>query len=355
MKKFIALILSGLLVLALAGCSSTPSETVEEETVVSEETTTTEEMDETDDMVEEPTYMLGVAAVPKSESKSASDSMPATAEMETSMMAVIFDMDGKVMDISFDVTEQIVEFDEMGKVSNEIILETKSERGDAYGMKDYSPIGKEAYEQFMALEEWMIGKTPDEIMTMSETDEDLKAGVTIVISDYVENLKKAYDNAMPLSEMPADVALGVSNLVTPTEGDGAEKGAKVEITATFVGLATNVEGKIIGIMFDAAQQYINFDVDGMLAGEIDLRTKVEKGPDYNMVGASPIGKELFEQYKSLGEYAMGKTIDEVLGMPTYEKSADYPMIPDVEDLKASVTIDISSLLYALEDAKSELG
>ncbi len=347
MKKFIALLLSIFMVLSLAGCTQT---TTEEETA--EETTTTEETTVEEETTEEETtkasYMLGVAAVPKSYSQALK------AEMETSLMAVIFDMDGKIMDISFDVTEQIVEFAEDGTVSKEAVLQTKAEQGDAYGMKDYSPIGKEFYEQIESFKAWAIGKTVDEAMNMSE-DEDLKSGVTIATADYFENLKKAYDNAMPLAEMPADVALGVSNLVVPQEGDGAEKGASVEITATFVGLATNADGKIIGIMFDAAQQKINFDVAGELTGEIDLRTKVEKGPDYNMIIASPIEKELFEQYKALGDYAMGKTIDEVIGMPTYEKNEDYPMIPDVEDLKASVTIDVSSLLYALEDAKSELG
>ncbi len=349
MKKFIALLLSLMLVFSLVGCSTTPSEETTEEATTTETTeeTTEEEMSGGE-------YMLGVAAIPMSYSKSAADGENAVAEMETSMMAVIFDMDGKVMDVSFDVTEQIVEFDSTGAVANEIETRTKVQRGDEYGMKDYSPIKKEAYEQFMALEEWMVGKTVEEISSMHSTDEDLKAGVTIAISDYIENLNKAYETAMPLSEMPADVALGVSVTVAPKEGDGTETGPMVEITSTFVGLATNSEGTIIDLKFDASQQYINFDVDGMLTGEIELRTKVERGADYNMIIASPIEKELDEQLAALEDYSVGKTIDEVLAMPTYEKSEDYPNIPDVEDLKTSVTIDITDYQKALMDAKTKL-
>ncbi len=349
MKKFIALLLSLMLVFSLAGCASETEEEVVEETQTTEETTTEETTE-----AENSGYMLGVAAVPTSLSMSAADGKDAVAEIETSMMAVVFDMDGKVADISFDVTEQIITFAADGTVVGDIELRTKTERGDEYGMKDYSPIGKEIDEQFMALEEWMIGKTVDEIATMSADDEDLKAGVTIMIDDYVMNVKKAYDNAMPLTAMPADVALGASVLVAPKEGDGAQTGPSVEVTTTFVGLATDEEGKIIEIMFDAAQQFVAFDAEGQLAGEVDLRTKVEKGADYNMIIASPIEKELFEQYAALEDYAIGQTVDEVLGMPTYEKDAYYPNIPDVEDLKASVTIDITDLLKALESAKMKL-
>ncbi len=351
MKKFIAMLLSLMLVFSLAGCTSTTEEEVVEETQTAEEITeeTTEE-----ETMSEKSYMLGVAAMPKSNSMSATDEKDAVAAIETSMMAIIFDMDGKVMDVSFDVTEQMITFADDGTVAGDIELRTKSERGEDYGLKAASGIGKEIDEQFMALEEWMVGKTIDEIADMSADDEDLKAGVTIMIDDYIMTAKKAYENAMPLAEMPTEVALGTSVLVTPQEGDGAEKGASVEVTTTFVGLATDGEGKIIDIMFDAAQQFVAFDAQGQLAGEVDLRTKVEKGPDYNMIVASPIEKELFEQYAALEDYAVGQTVDEVLGMPTYEKDAYYPNIPDVEDLKASVTIDITDLLKALESAKMKL-
>ena len=43
-----------------------------------------------------------------------------------------------------------------------------------------------------------------------------------------------------------------------------------------VGTALDAEGKIVWAKIDVAQQKIGFDATGAKAGEVDVRTKVEK-------------------------------------------------------------------------------
>ena len=63
---------------------------------------------------------------------------------------------------------------------------TKVELGDGYGMKKASSIGKEWFEQIAALEDWMMGKTVEEIKAVNtEEDADLKASVTVGVESYV--------------------------------------------------------------------------------------------------------------------------------------------------------------------------
>ena len=69
-----------------------------------------------------------------------------------------------------------------------------------------------------------------------------------------------------------------------------------------------------------------------------------------MKGVSGIGKEYFEQAKALTDWMTGKTVEEVLAMPTYERDANHTACPDVEDLKSSVTITVGDYLKALEEA-----
>ena len=119
-----------------------------------------------------------------------------------------------------------------------------------------------------------------------------------------------------------------------------------------VGVALDAEGKILWGKIDVAQQKIGFDATGAKAGDVDVRTKVEKEGDYGMVGASSIGKEYYEQVKALGEWMVGKTVAEVTAMETFERDPSHTAVPAVEDLKASVTITVGAYLEALAEAET---
>ena len=66
--------------------------------------------------------------------------------------------------------------------------------------------------------------------------------------------------------------------------------------------------------------------------------------------ASAIGKEWNEQIAAFVEYVKGKTVDEVLSIPVYERDASHTAVPDVEELKASVSITVGDYLEALKKA-----
>ena len=116
---------------------------------------------------------------------------------DTTMCAVTLDEEGKIVGISFDVIQAKGAFDAAGAVSGEASIQpqTKNELKEAYGMKAISPIGKEYYEQMAALEAWCIGKTVEEVITLSADDADLKAGCTVGIADQLIALQKAAANA----------------------------------------------------------------------------------------------------------------------------------------------------------------
>ncbi|MBR6519315.1 MAG: hypothetical protein IKT63_06560 [Oscillospiraceae bacterium] len=285
----------------------------------------------------------------------------ASAQINTNIVVATFDKDGKVVSATIDVAQQKAAFDMDGKLAGEVDLRTKCEKGDDYGMRGVSAIGKEVNEQYAALAEYFVGKTVEEIKAMPtfERDanhtavpdvEELKSSVTITVADYVAALEEAYNTAIETKGVPAKTGLGTVISASVTEEDKEnEKGASVQINTNMMAVALDENGVIVAAILDVAQQKAAFDLEGV-AGEVDLRTKVEKEGDYGMKGVSGIGKEYFEQAKALTDWMTGKTVEEVLAMPTYERDANHTACPDVEDLKSSVTITVGDYLKALEEA-----
>ena len=152
-------------------------------------------------------------------------------------------------------------------------------------------------------------------------------------------------------EVTYKTCLGVVVEVAPTNEDAEnEKGASAQVTSTIVAATFDSNDTIVSVDIDVAQQKASFDLEGQLAGSVDLRTKIEKQGDYGMVGASAIGKEYFEQIDALEAWMTGKTLAEVTGMPTYERDASHTACPDVEELKASCTITVGDYLKAFAEA-----
>lgn len=76
---------------------------------------------------------------------------------------------------------------------------TKKTLGAEYGMVAFSGIGKEWNEQITALENWMVGKTIDEVMALELTETgaaaDLSSSCTIGVSNFLKVVKGAVDAA----------------------------------------------------------------------------------------------------------------------------------------------------------------
>ncbi|MDD4080027.1 MAG: hypothetical protein PHP02_01265 [Eubacteriales bacterium] len=133
--------------------------------------------------------------------------------------------------------------------------------------------------------------------------------------------------------------------------DAGEKNGAAQVNTLSCALVLDDEGKIVSALFDMQQSKIQFTAEGKVVNLPEtLKTKMELGPDYGMLKASPIGKEWFEQAEAFAAYCVGKTPEEVLGMALYAKDDDHTSVPDVADLKTSVTIDVGDFLEALEKA-----
>ena len=121
----------------------------------------------------------------------------------TYMCAVTLDDEGKIAGVVFDAVQPKGSFDATGAIVGEtsVVVESKNEIKDGYGMKKISPIGLEWYEQMDKLEDWCIGKTVEEVLATplteggNPTDVDLVAGCTVHINDQLVSLQKAAASA----------------------------------------------------------------------------------------------------------------------------------------------------------------
>ncbi|MBM7616219.1 Tfp pilus assembly PilM family ATPase [Alkaliphilus hydrothermalis] len=124
------------------------------------------------------------------------------AQVDTTIAATAFDADGKVVGTSIDVAQVKINFDAEGQVTTDQAeaIKTKKEKGEDYGMRKASPIKKEWFEQIADLENWMVGKTTDEIKGMQLKDEapdvpELTSSVTIGVTSYIEAVVESFANA----------------------------------------------------------------------------------------------------------------------------------------------------------------
>ena len=108
------------------------------------------------------------------------------------------DDEGKIVSCLFDGAQTKVAFNAAGKVTADMTAEiqTQQEKGDAYGMKAASSIGKEWYEQADALAAFCVGKTLEAAVAgiaLSEdgyaTGADVVSGCTVHASDFVKALE----------------------------------------------------------------------------------------------------------------------------------------------------------------------
>jgi hypothetical protein len=293
----------------------------------------------------------------------------AQGQADVTMAAVGFDKDGKVVSVTVDVAQTKVKFDEDLKVASDRAEEVKSKKelGPDYGMVGASAIGKEWFEQMEAFEDWMIGKTVDEIagLKVKETNAshqnvpdvaELTSTVTITVESYIAAVKEAWDNAQDV--VGADtLGLGVVTSIKSSKDKGVDANNKevlpvAQVDTTMSATAVDADGKVVGVINDVAQVKIAFDADGKVTTdkEAELKTKKELKGDYGMVGASAIKKEWFEQQEAFEEWMVGKTIDEITGLKVKEANPTHLNVPDVPELTSTVTITVESYIAAVKAA-----
>lgn len=169
----------------------------------------------------------------------------------------------------------------------------------------------------------------------------------------VDELTKAAEAA---KAVPAPVVKGGQGMVTSigSVADATvDKPGSAQVNTIVCSLLLDGQGKILKVTWDEQQTKIQFGMDGKpfeLPAPEKLLTKLEKGDAYGMKKASAIGKEWYEQIAAFAEYCKGKTVDEVLAIKTVAVDASHPAVPNVEDLKTSVTVSVDDYLAALRKA-----
>lgn len=214
MKRFFALTIAMVLTLSMAACSD--KQTTPPSSSGSENNSVTDQQQPGSSQNQNTsTEQNGTAAATKTgvgivitldDSRGATEEKPARAQAEVTVCAASFEEDGKIVSVRFDVAEPGVDFDKEGALTTDLTeaIETKRQQGDAYGMKGVSGIGKEWYQQVDALEEWMVGKSAEEVLGMKTSTQneseyadeaDLTSSVTIAVGEFLDALQAAYDDA----------------------------------------------------------------------------------------------------------------------------------------------------------------
>ncbi|HHT56866.1 hypothetical protein [Herbinix luporum] len=125
-----------------------------------------------------------------------------------------------------------------------------------------------------------------------------------------------------------------------------EANGKVQVDSTAVGVLVDDKGVITNCVIDVIQSIYDYSATGEILTDLGTTfiSKKELGDAYNMKSTSPIGKEWFEQAEALEKYVTGKTLEEVKGIAV---DGGYPT---EEDLTSSVTMNIATIIDAIEKA-----
>lgn len=304
-------------------------------------------------------YKTGLAVVTSMTGSKEAGEADGTAQVDSVAAAVVVDEEGKIVSCYLDTAQNKMGFTSEGKVVMTEEFQTKKELGDQYGMKAASSIGKEWYEQAQAIEEYVIGKTAEEIRGMEvddsgkATDVDLVAGATIKIGSYQEAIAEAAENAQAVGSMPGDkLGLGIITDMNKSKDAEGDNEGQCQAYSTYVAVTTDAEGKITAAVIDSTQGTVKFDAEGRITSDLTtgVKTKRQLGEDYGMKAASSIGREWYEQASNMEDYLTGKTAEGVTGIAVDEnQKATDP------DLVAGVTISIGgyqiAAVKAIENAK----
>ncbi|HHX30047.1 MAG TPA: hypothetical protein GX720_02340 [Clostridiaceae bacterium] len=276
-------------------------------------------------------------------------------DTQTYVAAVMVDKDGKILNCAFDALQSTFEFTADSEIltAPETTFKTKNERGDDYGMKKASSIGKEWFEQAAAFAQYCVGKTVSEVKNMAVTegkpaDTDLASSMTLSVAPFQGAVVKAVESAQDLGAKAGDkLGLGISGSgkqsVVKAEGD---KPASALAYNFYAATTFGADGKVTSCIINASQA--KFEIkDGVIATDINapIKTKNELGDEYGMKKASSIGKEWYEQAAAFANYTVGKTLSEIKGI----KLTDGAPAKD-SDLASSCTVTVTDMIEVVEKA-----
>ncbi len=328
MKKILAVGLASVLAVSFAACSNGNGETSDDGTT------------NTTDKAAAAAAKTGYSII-----SSISDVEDTTLTIDSVCAAVLVDADGKIIDVKIDEAQTKPDLAANDGDVDEAGLRTKLEKKEDYNMKGASPIGKEWYEQIAAFEDWAKGKTADQITAAIDgegyaSDADLKAGCTIHVGDITTAVANAVNNAQDLGASATDTL----KLDIDTEKYYESNETNLQYDSSYAAVTVDADGKITSCLIDASQAKCSIEDGKFTVEEGTFKSKKELKEEYNMKGASPIGKEWYEQAKAFEDWAKGKTADQItagIGEDGYPSDAD---------LKAGCTIHASAIAKNVANA-----
>jgi hypothetical protein len=293
-------------------------------------------------------------------SKDASADGDGLAQVDSTIVALLLDAEGKIVNVYIDAVQTKMPITAAGTLGQNFPADakTKLELGADYGMAKVSQIG-EWDAQIAAFRAYILGKTAAEVQGIAvddathPTDADLTAGCTMSIGSYVAGVVAAANAAQPTTAAATD-KLGVGTLVSTGKSKDAADGKDglAQAYATYAAVTVDAAGVVTAALIDSTQGNVAFDATGKITSDTTAHTatKQQLGDAYGMRAASPIGKEWFEQANAFAAYVTGKTAAEVDGIAMDEATK----LTDA-DLTASVTVSAGALkgtvLKAIANAK----
>lgn len=161
--------------------------------------------------------------------------------------------------------------------------------------------------------------------------------------------KKSSANTSTKEETAATVMVGTGSVTSVSNKvkEGADTTAQFDTTFASVVLEGNV---IKYVYFDVAQDKVTYDATGHVTSDNSASmSKKDLGDNYGMKDKSSIKKEWYEQVEALEKWAVGKTVEEVLNMPTTQKDEKHT-VPADKDLMTGCTIGVTGFQQALDKA-----
>lgn len=291
------------------------------------------------------------------------------AQVDTYIVYTTVGKDGKIVNVGVDSAQTAIPFDAQGQIPADFDLgalqKSKLEKGDAYGMKKNSGIGKEWFEQVDAFSKWAVGKSVADVtgMTTKKVNDahprvpdmaDLSSSVTIDVGEFLDGVQAASKNPLLGSDLSGSfkTGMGIVTSVSKSKSATAEANGVGQVDCVFAIVSVDKNGKIVELKFDNAQTKVEFGANGMIKSDKGavMQSKQQLREGYGMIKASGIGKEWYQQADALAQWCIGKTIADVKGLKTKKVDDSHPMVPDVPELTSSVTITVNDYIAALEKA-----
>lgn len=280
------------------------------------------------------------------------------AQVDSTVVAVTVDKDGKIVSCSIDAAQTAINLSADGRITTPLdkAYRTKQELGTDYGMgATASSIKKEWNEQADAFADYVIGKTLAQVKGIAvneggaPTDSELSSSVTIHITDFTAAIEKAVNNAQDLGAKAGDkLGLGVVTTIGNSKDAAADKEGVAQAYSSYAAATFDSNGKITSSIIDGSQTNVTFSAVGKITSDLAgavLKTKNELGDEYGMRKNSSIKKEWNEQAAAFAAYAVGKTASEVKGVAVNEEG-----VPSDAELTSSVTVHVADFISVVEKA-----